>query len=88
MTRRYSSVTAPRSAKLADSASNSRSSQPAPTPSTTRPPDSTSVEARDLAVKTGSRYGSTSTEIPSVIEVVSAASHARSASGSWITSGM
>ncbi len=52
---RYSSVIAPRSANGTPSAALSSASHPAPTPSTTRPPESASSEATILAVTTGLR---------------------------------
>ena len=52
----HSSVTRPRSSKGgAFNASNSSLSQPAPTPSTIRPPESTSIVAAILAVWTAPR---------------------------------
>src|ERR1700751_5646166 len=54
----HSSVTAPRRSKSGVfSASNSSFSQPTPTPSVTRPPDSTSSDATIFAGSTGLRYG-------------------------------
>ncbi len=51
-------VTAPRRSKSAACrASNSSRNQPTPTPTVTRPPDSTSMVAIALAVKTGLRCG-------------------------------
>src|SRR5262249_59601701 len=61
-TSRYSSIRAPRSRKGTPSMSNSSVSQPAATPTSTRPPDSTSSVASSLARTTGWRYGRTITE--------------------------
>ena len=56
--RRYSSLTAPRRSKsAAPRAANSSLSQPTPTPTVTRPFDSTSIVASILAVSTGLRCG-------------------------------
>ena len=58
----YSSVTAPRSSNgVVTTASNSVFSQPAPMPTTSRPPDSTSSVASILAASTAGRCGTTST---------------------------
>ena len=62
----YSSVTLPRSAKSgAWIASNSSFIQPAPMPSVSRPPDSTSMVESILAVSTAGRCGTTITEVTS-----------------------
>jgi hypothetical protein len=63
-------------------AANSGRSQPAPTPSVTRPPDSQSDVPAALATTTGSRYGSTSTLVPMPMRSVAAASQPSIASGS------
>jgi hypothetical protein len=56
--RRYSSLTAPRRSKSnALRAENSSRSQPTPTPTVTRPAESTSMVASILAVTTGLRCG-------------------------------
>jgi hypothetical protein len=44
-------------------ATNSSSSQPAPTPTMSRPPDITSMVARIFAVSTAGRCGTTITEV-------------------------
>ncbi|MEZ5262243.1 MAG: hypothetical protein R2755_10825 [Acidimicrobiales bacterium] len=76
MTATYSSVTRPRSSKAGRlSPSNSSRIHPAPMPTTTRPPDSTSVVASDLAMNTGLRCGTTMTEVSSRTRSVIAANH-------------
>ena len=61
---RYSSVAAPRTANGgAPIAANSSSSQPAPTPTMSRPPDITSMVASIFAVSTAGRCGATITEV-------------------------
>src|ERR1700735_2710431 len=63
---RYSSVTAPRSSNgSVPIASNSSRHQPAPTPSVSRPSDSTSIVARIFAVSTAGRCGTTMTAVTS-----------------------
>ena len=64
--RMYSSVTAPLSSKEGRfRTSNSSRSQPAPTPSVTRPLESTSKVARALAATIGLRCGTIITLVPS-----------------------
>src|SRR5512134_3325065 len=76
-TRRYSSVSLPRSANGgAPMARNSSSIQPAPTPTVTRPCESTSSVASALAVNTGGRCGTTITELSRRILDVAAARNA------------
>ena len=59
---RYSPVTRPRASKSgAPMASNSSRSQPAPTPRSIRPPESTSMVATALAVNAAGRCGTTMT---------------------------
>ena len=64
---------APRDSNGVARAANSSASQPAPTPSTTRPPASRSRLATCLARTTGWRCGSTSTAVPSSTRSVTAA---------------
>ena len=64
---------APRVRKSSPSASYSDSCQPTPTPRRTRPPDSVSSVLTCLATSVGWRCGSTSTSVPSVTRVVTAA---------------
>jgi fermentation-respiration switch protein FrsA (DUF1100 family) len=60
----YPGVAAPRSANGgAPIATNSSSSQPAPTPTMSRPPDITSMVASIFAVSTAGRCGATITEV-------------------------
>jgi hypothetical protein len=68
-----SSMRAPRVRNGSSRASYSDSCQPTPTPSRTRPPDSVSRVLTCLATSTGCRCGSTSTSVPSVTRVVTAA---------------
>jgi hypothetical protein len=77
----YSSVTAPRRSNSgAPSASNSSRIQPTPTPSVTRPFDSTSMVASAFAVSTGLRYGTIITLVTRRRRVVLAATNAISES--------
>jgi len=79
---RYSSVMAPRSAKGTPRAALSAATQPAPMPSTTRPPESASSEAIILAVTTALRYGMMSTVVPSRTRRVAPATTASVTRGS------
>ena len=78
----YSAVRRPRPANGTPSAANSSADQPIPTPSVSRPPDSTSSVAACLAVTTGLCSGSSSTPVASPILVVTAAAKLRPSSGS------
>ena len=67
-------MTAPRSAKgVVTTASNSDCSQPAPMPTVSRPPESTSMVASILAASTAGRCGTTSTASTSRMRSVLAA---------------
>jgi len=68
-----SSIRAPRVRNSSPSAWYSDSCQPTPTPSRTRPPESVSSVLTCLATSVGWRCGSTSTSVPSVTRVVTAA---------------
>ena len=68
-----SSMRAPRVWKLSPSAWYSDSCQPTPTPSRIRPPDRVSSVLTCLATRVGWRCGSTSTSVPRVTRVVTAA---------------
>ena len=63
----------PLEAKGTSRASNSSASHPAPTPSTSRPPLNTSMEAASLARMTGWRNGSTRTAVPIAARCVAVA---------------
>ena len=81
---RYSSVTLPRSAKgVVTTASNSAFSQPAPMPTTRRPPESTSMVESILAASTGWRCGTTMTASTRRMREVFAATKAVMVSCSW-----
>jgi hypothetical protein len=62
--RNCSSMRRPRPANRSPTAANSSAHHPAPTASTTRPPDSTSSVATVFATSSGSRIGRTSTLVP------------------------
>ena len=80
----YSSVTAPRSGNgVVTTASNSVFSQPAPMPTMSRPPDSTSSVASILAASTAGRCGTTSTAATRRMREVFAAIQAMPVSCSW-----
>nr|WP_236004011.1 hypothetical protein [Nonomuraea antri] len=80
--RRCSSVTRPRRSNGTPSASNSCRAQPAPTPSTSRPPLSCCRLAAIRATSSGCRYGTISTLVPSLMRLVRAASQASVVNGS------
>jgi len=81
---RYSSVTAPRSANgSVPIASNSSRHQPAPTPSVSRPSESTSIVANIFAVNTAGRCGTTMTEVTSRSFEVLAAQKVTAVNCSW-----
>ena len=84
---RHSSVSLPRMAYGTPSASNSCRAPPAPTPSTSRPPLSSSRLRAIRATSSGCRYGSTTTVVPSRIRVVMPASHDSVVNGSKNGSG-
>ena len=73
----HSFVTEPRCSNGGDAiAPNSSASHPAPTPTKRRPPERTSIVASIFAVKTGFRYGSTSTLGPKrIVSVPPARKH-------------
>ena len=73
----------PRESNGVINASNSSASQPAPTPSTTRPPARRSRLATCLASSTGLRWGSTSTAVPSSTDSVTAAAWASTMRASY-----
>src|SRR5262249_53046946 len=75
---------APRVWKSSPSASSSDSCQPTPTPRRTRPPESVSSVATCLATSVGWRCGSTSTSVPRVTRVVTAAMYASAINASRI----
>src|SRR2546428_4329504 len=79
---RSSSVIAPRSLNGTDSMALSSAPQPAPTPSTTRPPLSASSDETILAVTTAWRYGTISTVVPSRTRLVAPATTDSVTSGS------
>ena len=75
-TARFRSKIRPRCANGTPTASNSRSYQPAATPSTSRPPHTWSRDDVTFARTTGLRRGSTRTPVPSSTRSVTAASAA------------
>ncbi len=82
ITAMYSSSRLPRSPNGTFNAVNSSASQPAPTPSTMRPPDRWSSVANSFAVITGLRCGTIKMPVASLMRVVFAATHVSQISGS------
>ena len=76
----------PRSTKDTPSRALSAATQPAPIPSTTRPPESASSEDTILAVTTAFRYGTMSTVVPSRTRLVAPARTPSVTSGSKMVS--
>jgi hypothetical protein len=82
ITAMYSSRRLPRSSNGTLSAANSSASQPAPTPSTMRPPERWSSVANSFAVITGLRCGTMRMPVANLMRVVCAATQVSQISGS------
>ena len=73
---------APRPASGTPTATSSSGSHPLPSPTVTRPPLSTSSEAKALASSTGAENGAQTVAVPSPIRRVQAATKASGTTGS------